>query len=309
MNNAAFALDGVYPAMVTPFDDRLELDECRLERLIEHCIAAGVAGLVVAGTTGEYYTLSKQERLALFEATGRLVGGRVPLIAGCNAGSTSEVIELALSARQCGYDALLLSAPHTSLPSQRELAAHFKMVAREASLPIVLYNFPARAGVEMTLEMLERLREIPEIVAIKEASGDFSRFLAMRRLLGDDIAVCCGSDDQAYDYFIWGVRSWIAGTANVLPREHVELLAAVRRGDLEDARALHAVLLPWIQDMEASGYNQKAKLGLRLVGVEVGEVRSPLASLPAQEADQYERLLRATIDDASKTSAHLDYLS
>ena len=213
-----------------------------MRRLIEHCIAGGVAGLVIAGTTGEGYALRADERLKLFAAAHRQVGGRVSLIAGCNAGSTREVIELVLCAKEFGYHAILLSAPHTSLPSPRELAAHFEMVAQEVCLPIILYNFPARAGVEMTLEVLERLRDIPEIVAIKEASGDFSRFLMMRRVLGDDIAVCCGSDDQAYDYFIWGGQSWIAGTANVLPREHVEVLAAVRRGDLEGGRALHAVL-------------------------------------------------------------------
>jgi 4-hydroxy-tetrahydrodipicolinate synthase len=305
MNTATFVLDGVYPALVTPFDERQELDEARLDRLIEHCVAAGVAGLAIAGTTGEYYALRAEERLKLFAAARRHVRGRVSLIAGCNAGSTREVIELALRAKEFGYDAILLSVPHTSLPSQRELAAHFEIVAQEVRLPIVLYNFPARAGVEITLELLERLREIPEIVAIKEASGDFSRFLTLRRVLGDDIAVSCGSDDQAYDYFVWGVRSWIAGTANVLPREHVEVLAAVRRGDLEGGRALHSALLPWIQDMEASGYNQKAKLGLRLVGVEAGEVCGPLEPLSVTEASEYERLLMAAIDAAGDTSAHL----
>jgi 4-hydroxy-tetrahydrodipicolinate synthase len=303
MTNHAFALDGVYPAAVTPFNEHQELDAEGIERVIEHCIAGGVSGLVIAGTTGEYYALREQERMELFAAASRHARGRISLIAGCNAGSTREAIDLGMGAKQLGYDAILLPVPHTSLPNQRELAAHFETVAQEVGLPVVLYNFPARAGVEIALETLERLRDVPEIIAIKEASGDFSRFLTMRHLLGDDVAVSCGSDDQAYDYFSWGVQSWIAGTANVLPREHVELLEAVRRGDLATARAIHAAMLPWIQDMESGSYNQKAKLGLRLVGVEVGEVRAPLRPLPQSEADHYERLLAAAIDAASTIAA------
>jgi 4-hydroxy-tetrahydrodipicolinate synthase len=303
MTTQPFFLDGVYPAAITPFNEDNELDEGALERLIEHCIAGGVAGLVIAGTTGEYYALREQERVKLFSAAYRHTRERISLIAGCNAGSTREVVDLALRAREIGYDAILLSVPHTSLPSQPELAAHFMTVAREVGLPIVLYNFPARAGVDITLETLEQLRDIPEIIAIKEASGDFSRFLTMQRTLGDDIAVSCGSDDQAYDYFTWGAQSWIAGTANVLPREHVEVLAAIRRGDLDAARALHSALLPWIQDMEAGSYNQKAKLGLRIVGIEVGEVRGPLAPLPLAEATRYENVLAAAIAAASDVSA------
>jgi 4-hydroxy-tetrahydrodipicolinate synthase len=298
MSNQPFVLDGVYPAAVTPFNEHQELDAEGVERLIEHLVGAGVAGVVIAGTTGEYYALREQERMELFAVASRHARGRISLIAGCNAGSTREAVDLGVGAKQLGYDAILLPVPHTSLPNQQELAAHFETVAAEVGLPVILYNFPARAGVEIALETLERLRDIPEIVAIKEASGDFSRFLAMRHLF-DDIAVSCGSDDQAYDYFSWGVQSWIAGTANVLPREHVEVLAAVRRGDLATAQAMHAAMLPWIQDMESGSYNQKAKLGLRLVGVEVGEVRSPLRPLPQSDADRYEQVLTAAINATS----------
>jgi 4-hydroxy-tetrahydrodipicolinate synthase len=305
MNVHDFVLDGVYPAAVTPFNERQEIDEEALERFIDHCVAGGVAGLVIAGTTGEYYALRDEERVRLFAAATKHVKGRVSLIAGCNGGSTSQVIDFGLAAKELAYDAILLSVPHTSLPSQRELAGHFETVARDVGLPIVLYNFPARSGVEISLETLEHLRDIPEIVAIKEASGDFSRFLMMHRVLGHDIAVSCGSDDQAFDYFTWGVKSWIAGTANVLPREHVEILAAVRRDDLELARTLHAALLPWIQDMESGQYNQKAKLGLRHVGIEVGEVRRPLEPLAPDEAERYRQVLSAAVDSARTASVDL----
>jgi 4-hydroxy-tetrahydrodipicolinate synthase len=303
MNKPDFVLDGIYPAAVTPFDADGNVDDERLGQLIEHFIGGGVAGVVIAGTTGEYYALREQERLALFARAQHHIAGRVSAIAGCNAGSTREVLHFAASSRELGYDAIMLSAPHTSLPTQSELAAHFETVARATGLPTILYNFPARAGVEIGVEALERLREVPEIVAVKEASGDFSRVLALRRLLGDDIAISCGSDDQAYAYFTWGVSSWIAGTANVLPREHGDVLAAVQRGDLVTARALHTALLPWIQAMESGRYNQKAKLGLRLMGVEVGDVRAPLQPLSREEAEAYEHVLLAARDAARAVTA------
>lgn len=302
MNVHEFVLDGVYPAAVTPFDVGQAIDEDALERLIDHCVAGGVAGLVIAGTTGEYYALRDEERLRLLALAAKHVRQRVSLIAGCNAGSTSQVVEFGAAAKELAYDAILLSVPHTSLPSQRELAGHFETVAREVGLPTILYNFPARSGVEISIETLEYLRDVPEIVAVKEASGDFSRFLTMHRVLGHDLAVSCGSDDQAIDYFCWGVKSWIAGTANVLPREHVEILAAVRRGDLELGRALHAALLPWIQDMESGQYNQKAKLGLRHVGIEVGEVRRPLEPLAPEEAARHTQVLAAAVEAARTAS-------
>jgi 4-hydroxy-tetrahydrodipicolinate synthase len=286
-------LDGVYPAAVTPFDASGGLDAGAMALLIQRFVDAGVAGLVVAGTTGEYYAMRESERREVFACAMENARGRITMIAGCNAGSTAEVTAYGEHARELGYDAIMLSAPHTSLPTQTELALHFETVARQVGLPVVLYNFPARAGVEIGLEALERLREVPEIVALKEASGDFSRFMTLHRLLGEDIALSCGSDDQALDYFGWGVTSWIAGTANVLPREHVEVYEAWRRGDTARARAIFAALVPWIQDMESGRYNQKAKLGLRLAGVEVGDVRPPLRPLDADEAEHYTGVLAA----------------
>ena len=123
----------------------------------------------------------------------------------------------------------------------------------------------------------------PLIVGIKESSGDFSRFLALRDRYAGRITIMCGSDDQAADYFFWGVRSWLAGTANVLPRQHVEILNAANSGDLAGARKQFEQILPWVQHMEAGSYNQKAKLGLRHLGLDCGEVRQPL--LPLSDAD------------------------
>jgi len=286
-------LDGVYSALVTAFDEAGELDLEGCRRSIEHNLAGGVQGIIPAGTTGEYYALSEAERLRLFDHTRDVVGDRARLIAGCNSGATREVIRYATAARELGYEAILLSVPHTSLPSQGELAAHYREIAGAVGLPIVLYNFPARSGVELGFECLDALVDVPEVVAMKEASSDFSRFLALRERYGERYQLCCGSDDQALDYFFWGVTSWIAGGANVLPRHHVALLEAAVRGDWHEARRLWQGLLPWVQHMESGRYTQKAKLGMEVQGVRVGAVRAPLRPIASDEAADYRRVLEA----------------
>ena len=286
-------IDGVHVPAVTPFDDRGDVNEVVFRQVIEHLVNAGVRGIVVAGTTGEYYALSEAERKRLFALAKEAVSGRALLLAGANAGSTAEVIRYGLHARELDYDGLMLACPPTSLPTQDELVAHFSAVAAAVELPIVLYNYPARAGVEIGLGAVERLCGVPQIVGLKESSGDFSRFLALERLFGDRIQISCGSDDQALDYFRWGVTSWIAGTANVFPREHVAVLEAVTSGQHDRAGELMAGLLPWIQHMEAGSYNQKAKLGLVLQGVPVGNTRPPLLPLGDADVAEYTRIFEA----------------
>jgi 4-hydroxy-tetrahydrodipicolinate synthase len=202
------------------------------------------------------------------------------------------------ASRDLGYDAIMLAAPYTSLPTQRELAAHYEAVASAAGLPVILYNYPARAGVEIGFDCLDAIVDRPDIVAIKESSGDFSRFLALRRRYADRITVMCGSDDQAVDYFSWGVRSWLAGTSNVLPRHHAAIMDAANAGDHATAYRLFDGILAWVQLMEAGSYNQKAKLGLAHQGIPTGDVRQPL--LPLEAADAAE--LIASLDTALAVS-------
>jgi 4-hydroxy-tetrahydrodipicolinate synthase len=224
--------------------------------------------------------------------------GRAQLVAGCNAGSTRDAIMYAERSRDLGYDAIMLAAPYTSLPTQRELAAHYEAVADAAGLPVILYNYPARAGVEIGFDCLDAIVDRPDIIGIKESSGDFSRFLALRRRYADRITVMCGSDAQAVDYFSWGVRSWLAGTSNVLPRHHAAIMDAANAGDHATAYRLFDGILAWVQLMEAGSYNQKAKLGLAHQGIPTGDVRQPL--LPMEAADAAE--LIAALDAALAVS-------
>ena len=290
--------EGVYTPIVTAFDDRDELDLDATAAVIEFVLAGGMRGLVPCGTTGEYYACSTAERLRILEHARDVTAGRAQLIAGCNAGSTRDVIAYGEAARDLGYDALMLAAPYTSLPTQRELANHYATVARAVGLPVVLYNYPARAGVEIGFDCLDQVADLPEIVAIKESSGDFSRFLHLRRRYADRLTIMCGSDDQAVDYFSWGVRSWLAGTSNVLPRHHVAIMDAANAGDHATAYRLFDGILPWVQNMESGSYNQKTKLGLLHQGIATGGVRLPL--LPLEEDTAAE--LIAALDQALAVS-------
>jgi 4-hydroxy-tetrahydrodipicolinate synthase len=291
-------LEGVYTPIVTAFDERGDLDLDATSAVIEFVLAGGIRGLVPCGTTGEYYACSIEERLRILEHTRDVNAGRAQLVAGCNAGSTRDAIMYAERSRDLGYDAIMLAAPYTSLPTQRELAAHYEAVADAAGLPVILYNYPARAGVEIGFDCLDAIVDRPDIIGIKESSGDFSRFLALRRRYADRITVMCGSDDQAVDYFSWGVRSWLAGTSNVLPRHHAAIMDAANAGDHATAYRLFDGILAWVQLMEAGSYNQKAKLGLAHQGIPTGDVRQPL--LPMEAADAAE--LIAALDAALAVS-------
>jgi 4-hydroxy-tetrahydrodipicolinate synthase len=285
-------IEGVYIPVVTPFDSNDKVNSDVLTKVITRCIDAGAAGIVSCGTTGEYYAMSQAERLEIMALTASVAKGKAQLVAGCNAGSTKEAIAYGVAARELGYDAVMLAAPPTSLPQQHELAAHFAAIAEGSGLPVILYNYPARAGVEIGLECLDLLADRADIIAIKESSSDFSRFLALRNRYDGRITIMCGSDDQAADYFFWGVRSWLAGTANVLPSEHVAVMNAALKGDLNGARELFDNILPWVQAMESGSYNQKAKLGLAHFGFDCGPVRQPLLPVDPEVAAEYLAVLK-----------------
>jgi 4-hydroxy-tetrahydrodipicolinate synthase len=285
-------IEGVYVPVVTPFDTKGEIHYDNLTKVIERCLDAGVAGIVSCGTTGEYYAMSVEERVKVMQHTATVANGRAQLVAGCNAGSTRDAIGFGVVARDAGYDSVMLAAPPTSLPQQHELAAHFAAIAEGSGLPVILYNYPARAGVEIGMECLDLLADRADIIAIKESSSDFSRFLALRSRYEGRITIMCGSDDQAADYFFWGVRSWLAGTANVLPAEHVAVMNAALAGDQYKARDLFDKILPWVQEMESGSYNQKAKLGIGHFGIECGSVRQPLLPVDPAVAANYLQILK-----------------
>jgi len=284
-------MQGVFVPIVTPFDadNRVNLGE--LKKLAEAFITQGVAGIVVCGTTGEYYTLTEDERKQVLECVASVGKGRVELMAGVSGLSTAEAITRAHQAEALGYDSLMLATPPYSLPGQEEVVAHFKAVAKATKLPITMYNFPARVGVEIGIDAVTELSKVPNIVGLKESSGDFSRALALIKADLPDFEIVCGCDDQAADFLFWGVRTWISGAANVFPGEQVKMVKAALDNDWAQVQSLMKGMLPAIQNMESGNYNQKAKLGVRRHGVQAGAVRQPLLPLSGDESKVFSDLL------------------
>lgn len=277
-------LTGLYAPIVTPFDDEEQINYPVLGNLIEFLLQNGIAGLVPGGTTGEVYALSDAERLELFQFVREQAGNRTTLIAGVNAGATRDVIRYAQAAEQMGYQALMAAVPPYSRPTARELLAHYRALAVNTSLPIILYNFPWRAGTEVSYEVMDGLLDLPNIIGIKEASSDMSRVYEFQLRYGARYQMICGSDDQALDYFLWGSTAWIGGGASCAPQQHAAVLQAALRGDFTAARAAMGRLMPFLRALESGNYTQKVKRGCELLGFPVGAPRRPL--LPLDEAER-----------------------
>ena len=185
----------------------------------------------------------------------------------------------------------MLSAPPYSLPEQEGVIAHFEKVADATDLPIIMYNFPARVGIAIEFDTVAHLAKHPNIVGVKESSGDFSHALRMLQADFDNFDVVCGCDDQPVDFFFWGAKSWIAGAANVFPEEQVALFNATQQGDWDKAKQIMSDIYPAIHSMESGNYNQKAKAGCLKGSMDVGSVRVPLTAMPDDEKAAFLALL------------------
>jgi 4-hydroxy-tetrahydrodipicolinate synthase len=209
--------EGIYVPIITPFADNLAIDFDAFGDVIDWQIDSGTHGIIVGGSTGEFFSLSQDERIEQFQFAVERIAGRVPLIAGVNDLLVDQCYELTAAAKIAGADALLVAAPPYSLPSQKELVAHFLKIDRIADLPIILYNYPGRTGVCMEEEFLERVAQSRNVCAIKESSGDIDRIHLLAREY-PQLQLSAGAEDQVLEFFAWGARSWVSVVANfVLP--------------------------------------------------------------------------------------------
>jgi 4-hydroxy-tetrahydrodipicolinate synthase len=209
---------GVLPALVTPFRDGA-VDEQAFVRLVERQIAGGVHGLVPVGTTGETATLSHDEHRRVVELCVKTAAGRVPVVAGAGSNSTSEAIELARHAKTIGADAALIVTPYYNRPSQEGLYAHFAAINEAVQIPVLVYNVPGRTSVDISNETLARLAKLPNIVGIKDATGDMTRASIQRLTCGEDWVMLSGDDPTALGYMAHGGHGCISVTANVAPEQ------------------------------------------------------------------------------------------
>jgi 4-hydroxy-tetrahydrodipicolinate synthase len=270
-------------AMVTPFDHKGHIDFAKTTQLVNHLIDNGTDSLVVAGTTGESPTLSKEEKIALFQHVVKVVDKRVPVIAGTGSNNTYATIELTKKAEQLGVDAIMIVAPYYNKPSQEGLYQHFKAAAEATSLPVMVYNIPGRSVVNILPETVIKLAEIPNIVAVKEASGDLNAMTKIIANTPDDFLLYSGDDGLTLPVMAIGGTGIVSVASHVIGNEMQAMVDAFFSGRNEDAVKHHQRLLPIMQGLFAAPSPGPVKTALQLKGLDVGSVRLPMVPLTEQE--------------------------
>jgi 4-hydroxy-tetrahydrodipicolinate synthase len=282
---------GSIVAIVTPFRNG-KVDEEAFRDLIEFQIENGTSAIVPCGTTGESATLSMEEHNRAIDIAVEAVRKRVPVIAGTGGNSTREAIELTEHAKKTGADATLQVTPYYNKPTQEGLYQHFKAVAKEVPLPQVLYNVPGRTSVNMLPATVARLAELPEVVAIKEASGDLGQMAEVVRLAGDNITLLSGDDNLTLPVLAIGGKGVVSVVANIAPRDTAQMIEAWESGRPGKAKELFYKLLPLSQAMFYETNPIPVKTALELMGKIDGEMRLPLCPMAAANLDRLKKALK-----------------
>lgn len=267
---------GSIVALVTPFKDGL-VDCDKLAELVEYHIKNGTNAIVPCGTTGESPTLSHEEHEKVISKVVEVSNGRVPVIAGTGSNNTSEALRLTRYAKSAGADGALMITPYYNKPTQEGLYRHFKSIADEVDIPIVIYNVPSRTGVSITPETVARLCEMKNIVAIKEASGNIDQTSHILQLC--DITVLSGDDSLTLPILSVGGKGVISVVANILPREVSEMVSKYLNGMVEESRKIHLKLFPICKAMFIETNPIPIKTAMKLIGKLNGEMRLPLCDM------------------------------
>jgi len=289
--NGNGGLRGALTAIVTPFDDRGDVDVAALERLVEWQVRNGIHGLVPCGTTGEGATLTDDEHHRVVATVVETVDGRVPVVAGCGSNDTRRTVEGAKRSAAAGADALLVVSPYYNKPNRSGMLAHYRAVAEATDLPVVVYNVPGRTGQNLGAGLVLELAAIPGIRAVKEASGDLEQIASILADRPRGFSVLSGDDALALPTVALGADGIISVVSNEAPAETSQLIAAALEGDFATARALHFRLLPLMRANFAESNPVPVKTAMAMLGHCKDGLRPPLG--PAAEATR--RTLAAAI--------------
>lgn len=290
-------IQGSLVALITPMDDQAQIDYDNLAALIEHHIDNGTHGIVAVGTTGESATLTVDEHLSVIKFTVAQVNGRIPVIAGTGANSTREAIHLTSKAHELKADAALLVVPYYNKPTQEGLYLHYKAVAEAVPIPQILYNVPGRTVADMSNQTINRLADIDNIIACKDATGDMQRGKELIDLCADRLAILSGDDPTALALMKLGAVGDISVTANVAARQMSELCEAALRQDFETASSIDQKLRGLHDNLFVESNPIPVKYAVSKLGFTSNRLRLPLTPL----SSQYESTLDAAITQASQT--------
>lgn len=282
---------GIVPALVTPFTQDHRIDEDAQVALIENLIQAGVHGLFVLGTNGEFFALSTDEKLRIAELTVKAAAGRIPVVAGTGAFATAEVIEMNKKMADLGVDALSVITPYFNAVSQAELITHYSTIADASSLPIMMYNIPAKTGMSIGIGAVATLSQHPMIKGIKDSAGNFDSLVQMIKYRSDDFAVFAGTDSLIYWNLLAGGDGAVAATANAVPDLVMSIWNNFQAGNHEAARLAQEALRP-LRDAFALGTMPVVlKKAADLLNVPVGPCRAPVQPLDAATEEKLKNLL------------------
>ncbi len=285
---------GVCTALVTPMKENEEVNYEKLEEIIEMQVAGGVDAICICGTTGEASTLSEEEHMDVISAAAQIINKRVPLIAGAGSNSTATAIMLSHHAEKAGADALLHVSPYYNKATQKGLIRHFSAIADAVSLPILLYNIPGRTGVNIKPETQAYLiRNIPNIVGVKEASGDISAIAQVKHLVGDEGVIYSGNDDQVVPLLSLGGQGVISVLSNIAPKYVHDMVMNYLNGDVQKSCQMQLDALPIIDALFCEVNPIPIKVAMNLMGLNVGPLRSPLCQM---EPANVEKLKKALVD-------------
>ena len=285
--------NGIYTALITPFNQDFTINENAYAILIDKIIAEGVHGIVVAGSTGENYSQTLEERIHLINLSAKLINKRVKLIIGTGGVLRIEdSIALGKKAKEIRADAIMISSPPYSLPTSKENALSSLAIDKATNLPILLYNYPGRTSVNMDKEYLDIISESKNFCAIKESSGEISRIEFLMNNYSN-IDLCCGMDDQAFDFFKAGCKSWVCAGSNFSANAHIKLWkACVIEKDFKKGQSVWDAMKPLMINLEQGGkFIQSIKYGVDLKDIEAGPPRSPLLPLDEKEKNDLKNII------------------
>ena len=284
---------GAGVAIVTPMTETGAVNYPKLEELIEYQIANGTDAIIICGTTGESSTLSHEEHLEVIRFTAEKVAGRIPVVAGTGSNCTETAVYLSQEAEKYGVDGVLLVSPYYNKATQKGLIAHFTKIANSIKIPVILYNIQSRTGVNMTPETIAYLaKNVENIVAVKEASGNISQIAKVAQLCGDSIDIYSGNDDQIVPILSLGGKGVISVLSNVAPKETHDIVAKFLDGDVAGSRDLQLRALPVIEKLFCEVNPIPVKAALNMLGWEVGPLRMPLSEME----EEHQKELKAAMD-------------
>lgn len=285
---------GIIPALVTPLDENGNLLEESLRNVIDYTIDGGVHAIFALGSTGEIYALDSEQQKRVIQLAIEHTAGRVPVYAGASVITTRDCIKLAQFAEAAGADAISVLTPYFMTPSQDELKEHYMAIARSVKIPMLLYNNPGRTGVNLSINTIEDLSKIENIVGIKDSSGNMTNLLELIRLCeSDDFSVIVGRDTLIYSNLAAGGSGAIAATANVVPKLIVGIYNACMAGDYVKAKELQKQLAPLRIAFELGSFPVVIKEALRMVGIDAGVCMKPVTQM---KSENYEKLKEVIIN-------------